>query len=77
MAETARLFQDRRAEDLILSSPDPSAHKRTGHVDNAVWDRVREYAALAGNFAKISQSPTMKPHLQSIGTNCFGWSQPF
>ena len=30
MAEKARLFQDRRAEELIMSSPDPSAHKHIG-----------------------------------------------
>ena len=40
MAEKARLFQDRRAEELIMSSPDPSAHKRIGRgvrkFDNAV-----------------------------------------
>ena len=28
MAEKARLFQDRRAEELIMFSPDASAHKR-------------------------------------------------
>ena len=27
MAEKARLFQDRRAEELNMSSPDPSVHK--------------------------------------------------
>ena len=30
MAEKARLFQDRRAEKLIMSSPDSSAHKSIG-----------------------------------------------
>ena len=30
MAEKVRLFQDRCAEELIMSSPDPSAHKRMG-----------------------------------------------
>ena len=40
MAEKARLFQDRRAEELIMSSPDRSAHTRIGrgvrNFDNAV-----------------------------------------
>ena len=31
--EKARLFQNRRAEELIMSSPDPRAHK---HID---WSR--------------------------------------
>ena len=57
MAEKARLFQDCRAEELNMSSPDPSTHKRIGrgvrNFDNAVWDRVREGAVLAGNFAQF------------------------
>ena len=40
MAEKAHHFQDLRAEELITSSPGPSAHKRTGrgvrNFDNAV-----------------------------------------
>ena len=76
MAEKSRLFQDRRAEELNMSSPDPSTHKRicqgVRNFDNAVWDRVREDAVLAGNFAKFSQNPTMKQYLLSTGTNFFG-----
>ena len=76
MAEKARLFQDRRAEELIMSSPDPSAQKRIGRVvrnfGNEVWDRVREDAVLADNFVKFSQNPTMKEHLLSTGTIFFG-----
>ena len=30
MAQKARLFQDRRPEELIMSTPDPSAHERIG-----------------------------------------------
>ena len=30
MAEKDRLFKDHRAVELIMSSPDPSAHKRIG-----------------------------------------------
>ena len=51
MAEKARLFRDRRTEELIMSSPDPSAHKCISrgvrNFDNTVWDRVREDALLA------------------------------
>ena len=64
MPEKARLFQDHHAEELIMSSADPRAHNRIGRgvrdFDDAVWDRVREDAVLAGNFAKFSQNPTMK-----------------
>ena len=72
MAEKARLFRDRRTEELIMSSPDPSAHKRIDrgvrNFDNAVWDRVREDPVVARNFAKVSQNPNMKQHLLSTGT---------
>ena len=71
MAEKARLFQDRCAE-LIMPSPDTSAHKRIGrgvrNFYNAVLDRVREDAVLAANFAKFSQNSTMKQHHLSTGT---------
>ena len=55
-----------------MPSPDPSAHDRirrgVSNFDNAVRDRVREDAVLAGNFAKFSQNPAMKYHLLSTGT---------
>ena len=57
MAEKARLFQDRRTEELIMPSPDSSALNLHGrgmrNFDNTVWDHVREDAVLAGNFAKF------------------------
>ena len=81
MAEKARLFLDLRAEELIMSSPDPSAHKRlrrgVRNFDNAFWDRVREDAVLAGNFAKFSQNPTMKYHLLRTGTKILAEASPF
>ena len=50
MAEKARPLQHRRAEELIMSSPDPSAHKCIGrgvrNLDNAVWDRVKTSSLL-------------------------------
>ena len=53
-----------------MSLPDPSAHKSIGrgvrNIDNTVWDRVREDAVLAGNFAKFSKNPTMKLSLIHI-----------
>ena len=81
MVEKARLFQDRRAGDFIMSLPDPSADKcigrGVGNFDNAVWDRVREDAILASNFAKFSQNPTTSHHLLSTGTNVFAEASPF
>ena len=45
LAEKARLIQDLRAEELLMSSPDPCVNKRNDRglrsFDNAIWDRVR------------------------------------
>ena len=50
MAEKARLFKDHRAVELIMSSPDPSTHKRIGrsvrNFDSTVWDREKQNACL-------------------------------
>ena len=76
MAERARRFQDRRAEGLIMSSSDPSARKRIGrgvrNFDKAAWDRVREDAVLAGNFANFSQNLAMKQHFSEHWHQMFG-----
>ena len=81
MAEKARLFQDHRAEELIMSSPDPRVHKRIGrgmrNFETAIWDRFRENAILAGNFAKFSQNPIMKQHLLTTGTKRLAEASPF
>ena len=64
-----------------MSSSDPIVHKRIGrgvrNADNAVWDRVREDAVLAGNFANFSQNPTTKQHLLSTGTKRLAEASPF
>ena len=53
MAAKARLFKDHRAVELIMSSPDPSAHKRIGrdgrNFDSAAWDRAKQNAVLFGS----------------------------
>ena len=64
MAEKASLFQDHRAVELIMSSPDPSTHKRIGRgvrtFDSAVGDREKQNAVLSGAYAKFTQNPAMK-----------------
>ena len=73
MAEEVRLFKDRRAVELIMSSPDPSTHKRIGrgvcNFASAVWDREKQNAVLSGNYAKFTQNPAMKHHLCLLYTS--------
>ena len=63
-----------------MSSPDPRSHERIGggvRNNNAVWDRVREDAVLAGNFSNFSQNPAIKQHLLGTGTTCSAEASPF
>ena len=80
MAEKARLFKDHRAVELIMSSPDPSTHKRIGrsvrNFDSAVWDRQKQNAVLSGNYAKFTQNPAMKHHLLSTGNKRLAEASP-
>ena len=59
MAGKARVFNDHRAAELIMSSPDPSAHKHIGggvrNFDSAAWDREEQHAVLSGKYAKIHE----------------------
>ena len=61
MAEKARLFKDHRAVELIMSSSDPSTHKRVGrgvrNFDSTVWDREKQNAVLSDNYTKFTQNP--------------------
>ena len=79
MPVKTRFFRDRRAEELIMSSPDPRAHKRIGrgvrNLDNDIWDR--EDAVLASTFVKFAQSPAMKQHLLSTDTKRLAEASPF
>ena len=79
-AEEARVFKDHLAVELIMSSPDPSAHKRIGrggmrNVDSAVLD-VKQNTVLSGNYAKSTQIPALKHHLLSAGNKRFAEASP-
>ena len=80
MSAKARPFQDHRAVELIMSSPDPSTHKRIGrgvrNFDSAVWDREKQNAVLCGNYAKFTQNPAKKHHLLSTGNKRLAEASP-
>ena len=64
MTEKARLFRDHRAVEPIMSSPEPSTHKRVGrgvrNIDFAVWDREKQSAVFSGIYPNITRNPAMK-----------------
>ena len=80
MAKNTRIFQDHRAVKLIMSSPDPSTHKRIGrgvhNYDSAVGDWERINAVLSGTYAKFTQNPAMKNHNLSSDNNLPAESSP-
>ena len=81
MAKRACLFHGNRALDLILSTLEPQSHKRIGRsirgFDNAIWERERENAVLAGTLAKFSQNSEMKHHLLGTGNKLLAEASPF
>ena len=80
MTTKARPFNDHRAVGLIMSSPDPSTHKRIGrgvrNFDSAVWDREKLNAVLSGNYAKFTQNPAMKHHRLKTGNKRLAEASP-
>ena len=80
MAEKARLFKDHCSVEFIMSSPDPSIHKRIGrgvrNFDSAVCDRENQNAVLSGNYAKFTPNLAMKHHLLSAGTKRLAEASP-
>ena len=80
VAEKGRFFQDYLADELIVPSAATGAHERIGrgvrNSDKAVWDCVRDDEVFAGNFANLSQTPTMTHHLVSTGTKSLAKARP-
>ena len=64
MAEKPSFFQDHLAVELIMSSPDPSTHKRIGrgvrNFDSVAWDGEKQKAVLVGTYVKFTQIFAMK-----------------
>ena len=80
MAEKASLFQDYRAVELIMSSPDPSTHKRIGrgvrNFDSVVGDREKHNAVLSGTYVKFTLNPAIKNHLLSSDNKLLADASP-
>ena len=81
MAGKAGLFKDHRAVELIMSSPDPSTHKRIGrgvrNFDSADWDREKQNAVLSGNYAKFHAESRHETSSFERWQRTFDRSQPY
>ena len=78
--EKVSRFKDHRAVGLIMSSPDPSTHKRIGrgvrNFVSAAWDREKQNAVLSGNHAKFTQNTATKHYLLSAGNKRLAEASP-
>ena len=58
MAEKSSRFQDHRAVELIMPSPDPITHQRIGqgvrNFDSIVGNRKRQIAVISGAYAILT-----------------------
>ena len=81
MTKRARLFQDRFAIELSMSSSNPREHKRIGrgvhYFECAIWDRVGEDAVLADSLVKFTQNLAMEQHRLSTITKCLAEASYF
>ena len=79
-AEKARLFEDHRAVELMMSSSDPSTHTNASVEAYATFTPLlgteRSNAVLSGNYAKFTQNPAMKHHLLSTGNERLAEASP-
>ncbi len=71
MAEKARLFGDRGAEERVLGSASPGAAKAAGRTvagfDEAVWAAHRFHIVVRGSVAKFSGNPDLARYLSETG----------
>ena len=61
MAEKVTPFKHHRSVELIMSSPDPSTHKRVGrgvrNLVSAVWDREKQMPWYLATTPKSHRIP--------------------
>lgn len=71
MAEKARLFNDHRTADEIISSNNPGKAKALGRqvkgFENSIWEKHRFDVVVRGNIAKFSQHPELQAFLLGTG----------
>jgi len=80
MAEKARLFGDREAEEKVLSCMEPGEAKKRGReirgFDGETWYQKRFEIVVRGNLAKFSQHVRLRDFLCSTGTQVLVEASP-
>ncbi|MCP4520374.1 MAG: NADAR family protein [Cytophagales bacterium] len=71
MAEKARLFNDKAAEQRILKASSPGEAKKIGRqvigFDQETWEANRMKIVVKGNYEKFRQDPALKVFLLNTG----------
>ncbi len=80
MAEKARLFNDKKAEEKILNSNSPGAAKKFGRevigFNQQVWEENRMKIVIKGNFEKFRQNPALMNYLLKTKNRVLAESSP-
>ena len=80
MAEKARVFDDKKTEQLIMTTTDPKQMKALGrkvkNFNGNVWDKVKYSVVLNGNYLKFSQNKNMRDILLATGNKILVEASP-
>lgn len=80
MAEKARTFRDRDAEQRIMNSSSPIEIQTIGrevrNYDETTWNNVCRDVVLEGNFAKYTQNRELRAKLLETGDKCMVEASP-
>jgi ribA/ribD-fused uncharacterized protein len=80
MAEKARLFGDKNAEEEILASLSPSEVQKLGRTvtnfDHDIWESNCRNIVIEGNMMKFEQNPDLLEKLLSTGDSVIAEASP-
>ena len=81
MASKARCFKDVETLAKILRSLSPETQKKLGrrvkNYNEEIWDKVRYYFVVKGNYAKFSQNKELKEALLSTENKILVEASPY
>ena len=73
MAKKAKLFNDEKVYDMIMSEEYPSVQKELGKMvsnfNQVVWDKHKFDIVVNANYLKFTQNETLKESLSPVDDN--------
>jgi len=81
MAKKAKLFNDEKVYDMIMSEEYPSEQKRLGKMvsnfNQVVWDKHKFDIVVNANYLKFTQNEMLKESLSSTGDKTIVEASPY